>query len=25
VLLFTFVGVSFLLGGYHSFESLGAR
>jgi cytochrome c-type biogenesis protein CcsB len=25
VLLFTFVGASFLLGGYHSFESLGAR
>jgi len=25
VLLFTFVGVSFLLGGYHSFKSLGAR
>jgi ABC-type transport system involved in cytochrome c biogenesis permease subunit len=25
VLIFTFVGVSLLMGGYHSFSSMGAR
>jgi ABC-type transport system involved in cytochrome c biogenesis permease subunit len=25
ILIFTFIGVSLLLGGYHSFDSMGAK